>query len=96
MAETPLLTASYKSPIATQSFSHSLPALPKADADNVDSKTDYLAALRANAVKLQGEINEFLTKKMEEDKADEGDKKRKVDEAREEEMYGEEDPEKDG
>jgi hypothetical protein len=46
---------------------------------------------------LQGDINVFLTQKMEEDKAAEGESKKKsAAEEREEEMYGEEDPENDG
>jgi len=68
-------------------------------ADNVTEKTAYLGALRSQSAELQGEINAFLTKKMEEDvKAAEigGVAKKSKKEEREEEMYGEEDPEADG
>ncbi|CAK1355326.1 hypothetical protein CB0940_00939 [Cercospora beticola] len=91
------LAASYRSPISAQNFSLDLPPPPQSG--SVDEKTSYLAALRTNASKLQGEINTFLTQKMEEDKAAEAGKgtaKKKVDEQREEDMYGEEDPENDG
>lgn len=86
------LTAAYSSPSSTHAFSHSLPL---ASANNVSDKTAYLSALRSKSTELQSEINAFLTKKMEEDaKGVEG--KRSKNEEREEEMYGEEDPEADG
>ncbi|PPJ60326.1 hypothetical protein CBER1_01270 [Cercospora berteroae] len=90
------LAASYRSPISAQNFS--LDLSPPPQSGSVHEKTSYLAALRANASKLQGEINTFLTQKMEEDKAAEAGKgtAKKVDEQREEDMYGEEDPENDG
>lgn len=96
MAEDQQLTARYDAPSDTKEFTKQLPSIP-ADGSDVDAKTTYLAALRSNASKLQGEINVFLTQKMEEDKAAEGESKKKsAKEQREEEMYGEEDPENDG
>ena len=95
MANTPLV-ASYKSPTGAKTFSLDLPSLPQES--NVDEKTTYLASLRTNASKLQGEINTFLTQKMEEDKAAEkttSKNNNKANEDREEDMYGEEDPEQD-
>lgn len=89
----PKLTADYSSPSATKSFSSDLPSIPK---DNVEDKTAYLAALRSNASSLQGELNAFLTQKMEEDKAAEGNSQQSAADEREEDFYGEEDPEKDG
>ena len=91
------LVAHYNSPNATQSFSSELPPVP-ADGGNVEEKTAYLAALRANTTKLQEEVNVFLTQKMDEDKAAESGKGKtsKGVEEREEEMYGEEDPEEAG
>ncbi|KAK4507769.1 hypothetical protein PRZ48_001504 [Zasmidium cellare] len=80
MATTQLL-ANYKSPTSTQTISFELPP----------DKTAYLSALRAKAVEMQSEINTFLTQKMMEDKAVEAGK---VDQ-KEEENYGEEDPEGD-
>jgi hypothetical protein len=89
-----LLNADYVSPSGTHKFSHELPS---ASAKNVTDKTAYLSALRSKNTELQGEINAFLTQKMEEDvKAAEGrPTKRSKKEEREEEMYGEEDPEAD-
>lgn len=92
-------TAHYASPNGTQAFSQDLPPLT---AGNVEEKTTYLNTLRSKNTELQGEINAFLTQKMEEDvKITEGGKgqsggKKSRKEEREEEMYGEEDPEADG
>ena len=88
------LTANYASPSGTHTFSHTLPS---SSATNVTEKTAYLSTLRSKSAELQSEINAFLTQKMEEDvKAAEGrPSKRSKKEEREEEMYGEEDPEAD-
>jgi hypothetical protein len=88
------LTADYASPSGTHAFSHTLPS---SSATNVTEKTAYLSTLRSKSAELQSEINAFLTQKMEEDnKAAEGSaSKRSKKEEREEEMYGEEDPEAD-
>ena len=88
------LTATYASPSGTQAFSHTLPT---SSANNVTEKTAYLSTLRSKSSELQSDINAFLTQKMEEDvKAAEGrPSKRSKKEEREEEMYGEEDPEAD-
>jgi pullulanase/glycogen debranching enzyme len=88
------LTASYASPSGSHTFSHTLPT---ASASNVIEKTAYLSTLRSKSADLQSEINAFLTQKMEDDvKAAEGGAvKRSKKEEREEEMYGEEDPEAD-
>jgi hypothetical protein len=88
------LTANYASPSGTHTFSHTLPS---PSATTVSEKTAYLSTLRSKSAELQSEINAFLTQKMEEDvKAAEGrPSKRSKKEEREEEMYGEEDPEAD-
>jgi hypothetical protein len=88
------LTADYASPSGNHTFSHTLPS---PSATNVTGKTAYLSTLRSKSADLQSEINAFLTQKMEEDvKAAEGGAgKRSKKEEREEEMYGEEDPEAD-
>ena len=93
-AKSALLTADYVAPSGTHKFSHELPS---ASANNVTDKTAYLSALRSKNTELQGEINAFLTQKRDEDvKAAEGrPTKRSKKEEREEEMYGEEDPEAD-
>lgn len=87
------LTADYKSPTASRSFSQSLPSLPKEH--DVKAKTEFLAALRSNITQMQSDVNAFLTRKMEEEKSNEASKGRasKSKEEKEEEMYGEEDPE---
>lgn len=87
------LTAKYQSPTSADSFSQSLPSLPK-DHD-VKEKTEYLSALRTGITQMQADVNAFLTKKMEEEKAAGGSqgKSSKAKEEKEEEMYGEEDPE---
>ncbi|KAK4634422.1 hypothetical protein CLAFUW4_01245 [Fulvia fulva] len=92
------LVAHYKSPHATQSFSSELPHLPEDGANVEQQKTAYLAALRANTTKLQDEVNVYLTQKMDEDKVAESarGKSSKDMEEREENMYGEEDPEETG
>lgn len=88
------LTADYAAPSGTHAFFHNLPTPA---ASNVTDKSAYLSALRSKTADLQGEVNAFLTQKMEEDaKAAEGAGKRSKKEEREEEMYGEEDPEADG
>lgn len=88
------LSADYVSPSDKKTFSH---ALPPAATKNVTDKTTYLSALRSKSTELQGEINAYLTQKMEEDAkaAEGGANKRSKAEEREEEMYGEEDPEAD-
>jgi len=93
MASSPLsnhshstLKAEYSSPESTRSFSQ---ILPSASVQSTQEKTQYLSALRKSVVQLQGEVNEFLTAKMEEDKALAKGTGR-VDDGAEEENYGEE------
>ncbi|KAK5017091.1 hypothetical protein LTR39_001733 [Cryomyces antarcticus] len=81
------LEAVYTSSASSQTFSHPLPSASSATS-SVQEKTAYLSALRASAAQLQGEVNAFLTQKMDEDRAAEG--KAKVDDEKEEENYGEE------
>ena len=88
-----LLTADYTSPNATKTFTHSLPSASNA---STKEKTHYLSALRKSVVKLQDEVNGFLTAKMGEDKALAGSAGMKVDDRAEEENYGEEQVEDDG
>ena len=83
-------SATYNSPSnAPFSVSHSLPAPNAAD---VDQRTHYLSQLRAAVADTQKKVNEELTARMEEDKARDatGPKVADVDEAKEEENYGEE------
>ncbi|MCJ1244014.1 hypothetical protein MMC30_001211 [Trapelia coarctata] len=82
------LTASYASPTGSEVFEHKLPSLPPQF--SAEQKTSYLSALRSSVVKLQEEVNTFLTAKMEEDKTTAPQAAAKVDDKKEEENYGEE------
>ena len=81
------LKADYASPTATKTFTH---PLPSAATSSTKEKTIYLSALRKSVVKLQVEVNDFLTTKMEEDKALAANAGTKADDQAEEENYGEE------
>lgn len=92
------LTVTYNSPTSTRTFSTPLPPLSNSDEEpTVQEKTAYLSALRSNIGQMQTDVNAFLTQKMEDEKAAESTKPnaKKSKEEREEEMYGEEDPEND-
>ncbi|KAG9546051.1 hypothetical protein KCU97_g21111, partial [Aureobasidium melanogenum] len=82
------LTAVYTSPTATNTFSSPLQSAPT-QASSSTEKSQYLADLRQKVAQLQDDINQFLTKKMDQDKAaTEGAASK--DEDMEEQMYGEE------
>ena len=81
------LKADYAAPASTKEFRH---PLPPAAGLNTKEKTQYLSMLRESVVKLQEEINVFLTSKMEEDKITATNGGKKVDEKEEEDNYGEE------
>lgn len=85
---TPELRADYSSPQEKKTFAHKLPSIPLEP--TTKEKTNYLSGLRASVVKLQDEVNTFLTAKMEEDKIIASSSAGKVDEKKEEENYGEE------
>ena len=95
------LTASYISPSnAPFTVAHELEAPPSGTTNpTVPDKTKYLNDLRKATATMQEQINKELTQRMEEDKAQEATKNGKapkgVDEAKEEENYGEEAPEGD-
>ncbi|GJC82208.1 Gon7 family protein [Colletotrichum tofieldiae] len=88
-------SATYKSPTNEPfTFSESLPAPPTSGAGD---KATYLNALRKSINTAQENINKELTARMEEDKVKEATRngaapKSVVDEALEEENYGEEAP----
>ena len=82
-----LLTADYQNEQDTARFQRS-PGYITADAPTAQ-RVDYLSALRSSVVEIQAEINVFLTKKMDEDKAAAG-KTESLIETKEEENYGEE------
>jgi hypothetical protein len=84
-----VLQASYQSP-TNEAFTHAQ-NIPAPASENVNEKTIYLSALRTATVEMQERLNKELTARMEEDKAREGGATRgKVDEAKEEDNYGEE------
>lgn len=84
------LKASYTSPTTSQTFTHTLPSA-SASTSSTKEKTQYLSNLRKAVVQLQDEVNDFLTVKMEDDKAlARGNAAGKVDEKKEEDYYGEE------
>lgn len=84
----PTLKAEYLRPGVSQSFSHPLPSISRTAPTK--EKTTFLSALRTSVVKLQEEVNEYLTARMEEDRATAATHGAKLDENKEEENYGEE------
>ncbi|CAD0111380.1 unnamed protein product [Aureobasidium uvarum] len=82
------LTAVYTSPTATNTFSSPLKSTPTQQA-SPSEKSQYLGHLREKVAQLQDDINQFLTNKMDDDKAaTEGAASK--DEDMEDHMYGEE------
>lgn len=64
----PSLRATYAAPSTpSKSFTRALSPCPSTP--STSEKTAYLSALRRSVVALQAEVNEFLTAKMEEEKA---------------------------
>lgn len=68
-------------------FHHSLPA---STTTSLAEKSAYLSALRQAVVRLQEDVNSFLTARMEDDKVSASMGGGRVDEGKEEENYGEE------
>ena len=60
------LKADYAAPSASRTFAY---ALPNPQSLSTEAKIAYFKALRTSVVQLQGDLNSFLTSKMEEDKA---------------------------
>ena len=96
-ASTVILTATYASP-TNAPFTVSLPLATPQGGKSIKDQTDYLANLRKSVLSAQEQINKELTARMDEDKSRDAEaapspnKKRKpaVDEAEEEQNYGEE------
>ncbi|KAL9131225.1 MAG: hypothetical protein Q9175_006816 [Cornicularia normoerica] len=86
-------STNYASLTTTKTFTH---PLPSASNTSTKEKTNYLSALRKSVVKLQEEVNGFLTTKMEVDNALAASAGMKADDRAEEENYGEEKVEDDG
>ncbi|KAL6717313.1 hypothetical protein ACLMJK_005228 [Lecanora helva] len=81
------LSASYQNSTITQHFTKSLPS---SSVTSTKEKTAYLSALRKSVISLQDEVNGFLTRKMDEDKATTAEAGLKADDKAEENNYGEE------
>ncbi|KAK5063163.1 hypothetical protein LTR84_005239 [Exophiala bonariae] len=92
------LSASYKSPTDTKQFHYAIDTSGIATSETNNqldkkSQTAYFGLLRASTKNLQDDINDFLTRKMDEDKKytlDSSATKSKTKEELEEENYGEE------
>ena len=82
-----LLSATYQSPESAP-FTHAQKLAAPASTSTAD-KTQYLSALRKATAGMQEQINNELTARMEEDKARDASAS-KIDDAKEEENYGEE------
>lgn len=97
MSKSPL-TADYTSPDSIHLFTAQLPSqTTSASTQSVQEKTEFLQALRTGISQIQSDVNTFLTKRMEDEKAaaDAASGASSAREQKEEEMYGEEDPEAD-
>ncbi|KAF2005046.1 hypothetical protein P154DRAFT_571262 [Amniculicola lignicola CBS 123094] len=84
----PSVEAVYTSPITSSPVTISSPtSLPTiSSSPSTEDRVAYLAKLQTSIKTLQADVNAFLTQKMEDDKAAAG----KIDDAKEEENYGEE------
>ncbi|KAK4184879.1 EKC/KEOPS complex subunit GON7 [Podospora australis] len=91
MSSTTALSASYTSKTDNAPFTIELPLTAPKDS-SVASKTEYLNKLRESAISMQERVNKELTQRMEEDNARAAAQgpKQTVDDAKEEENYGEE------
>ncbi|QSZ32515.1 hypothetical protein DSL72_002093 [Monilinia vaccinii-corymbosi] len=86
------LSATYSSP-NNEKFEHIRKLPTPTTSDNVSDRTAYLGALRKATVEMQEKINKELTARMAEDKLRETGSKVHggvIDEAKEEDNYGEE------
>lgn len=87
------LTAKYAAPDDTRGFKHELVTKEGSD-ESSQASTEVLSDLKSKTVKLQQEINDFLTTKMEEDRkaadATPNAAASKANETASEDLYGEE------
>ena len=86
------LSATYTSPTDSKTFTTPLSNATDAPRSTSD-KTAYLSDLRGKVTQLQADVNAFLTARMQREQVGGNDADA---EAREEDMYGEEDPENEG
>jgi len=81
------LSVKYSGPSGdSQTFTANLRSCPANP--STEQRTSYLSELRTGISQVQGDINVFLTQKMEEDKAEAG--RSALNDEKEEENYGEE------
>jgi hypothetical protein len=93
MTSAPALTAEYSAPNGqSRAFTHTLP--PSSKEPSTTERTTSLTALRSAVTDTQDQINAFLTQKMDEDNKKAGVVSA-VDDAKAEELYGEETVEED-
>lgn len=87
----PKLRADYSSPTDKQSWQYSQQSISQQP--STQDRVAYLAKLRKDVSAMQKDINTFLTSKMDEEKRlaqANGNGNAKIDEAKEEDNYGEE------
>lgn len=84
------ISATYSAP-AEQSETFRINMPPCSPDSSTEDRTKYLGDLRTSISQIQGQVNEFLTQKMEKDKTAAGTEA--ANETKEEENYGEEVPE---
>ncbi|KAL8346538.1 hypothetical protein RB601_003786 [Gaeumannomyces tritici] len=89
-----VVSATYKSPTnepfaAASDITTATPVPPSA-ALSLEDKTKFLQDLRASVSAVQEQVNKELTRRMDDDKAREATAGNPVDEAKEEQNYGEE------
>ena len=82
------LEIDYTGPKGSTSFSQKLTPLPPKY--TTEAKTAYLVNLRLSITEMQGKVNQLLTAQMERDNQDTNGGAAAVDNAKEEENYGEE------
>ena len=82
------LQAEYHCCDDSASFAEGIAPLPPIHSP--EAKTKYISSLRASVTKLQDEVNGFLTRKMEAEKAGPDKNVKRVDEEKAEQNYGEE------
>lgn len=84
------VSGSYDAPNGKKEFAHEISS---SASDSQSAATEYLGSLRKKVLQLQGEVNAFLTQKMDEDKAtanNTGGVGNGHDEQKAEDNYGEE------
>lgn len=87
------LTAQYEDPTGSQRTFDFTIDQGTSDLTQTNARTQYLEKLRAATINLQADVNQFLTQRMEADKASSSITAQDADEAKAENNYGEEEAE---